>query len=246
MSLARTIRLAHLAALAVALAAAPRALAGVVFEMTQTSDETKDVQRMLVDGKKLRMETRGGAQVVIFDGDAQRMLQLDAASRSYTEFTREDLARMKEMMSQARAKAGAAAPKARSVRYEKTGRTDQALGKRCDVYRLVQDDGAGGELCLAPFGTFGVDRGDLGGFRALGELTSEMAGGDVERGWADVPGVPLVGWDVEGGERRETFRTTKVEKRSVAASEFAVPAGWKKNPGFAEQMDAARRGAAGK
>lgn len=243
MSLVRSIRLA---ALAVALAATPRALAGVVFEMTQTSDETKDVQRMLIDGKKLRMETRGGAQVVIFDGDAQRMLQLDAASRSYTEFTREDLARMKEMMSQARAKAGAAAPKAPAVRYEKTGRTDQALGKRCDVYRLVQDDGAGGELCLAPFGTFGVDRGDLGGFRALGELTSEMAGGDVERGWADVPGVPLVGWDVEGGERRETFRTTKVEKRGVAASEFAVPAGWKKNPGFAEQMDAARRGAAGK
>jgi hypothetical protein len=41
---------------------------------------------------------------------------------------------------------------------------------------------------------------------------------------------------MEGGQRRETFRATKVEKRAVPASEFAAPAGWKRNPGFAEQM----------
>jgi hypothetical protein len=92
------------------------------------------------------------------------------------------------------------------------------------------------EMCVAPFGSFGVAKSDLAAFRAFGEFTSEMGGGEIDRSWADLPGVPLVTWDIDGGERKEEFRATKVEKRSIPASEFTVPAGWKKGPGFAEQM----------
>lgn len=243
--------LVRLALVALAVATAARASAGVVIEGTSSHGDEKETQRILIEGQKLRMESKDGA--MIFDGAAKRSYQLDTSSKSYTEFTAADFAKMKAMMEQARAAGGQSAPKAkvtRTLRYEKTGKTESALGKSCDVYRVKDDDGtADEEMCLAPWGTFGVQRADLEGFRAMGEFAADMSGGEVERDWADVPGVPLIAWENEDGARKESFRATKIEKKSIAASEFTVPAGWKKNPGFAEQMEQLQKmqkGAAGK
>jgi hypothetical protein len=204
--------LARLALAVLAVAAWSPAAAGVVIEGTDASEDSKTV-RFVMDGQKLRMDTNGGAQAMIFDGATKRSVQLDAASKSYTEFTKDDIAKMKAMMAQAGVQQGAGAAKKRTIRYEKTGKTDRALGKSCDVYRVVDPDGTSDEeMCVAPYGSFGVDR-------------------------ADLAGLPLLAWDEEDGQRRETFRATKIEKRSVPGSEFSVPAGWKKNPGFAEQME---------
>ena len=220
----------RLAVAALALTASLGARAGVVIEGVA---EEKP-QRILMEGQQLRIDT-DGSHAVVFDGATKRSLQLDLEKKTYTEITKEDLAKIQAMMKQAGA---AAPPKPRTPRYEKTGKSEQVLGKRCDVYRIAESDGTSSdEMCIAPFGTFGVERADLGGFRALGEFASDMTGGDgFEKSWADVPGLPLASWEVEDGERRETFRATKVEKRAVPASEFDAPAGWKKNPGFAEQM----------
>lgn len=214
---------------AAALASPPAALAGALIE--GTDEETPS--RILMEGPKVRIES--GGQVMIFDGAAKRSLQIDVEQRTYTEFTKDDFAKMREMMKQAGASAPASG-KPRSTRYEKTGKTEQALGKRCEIYRITEDGQASGEMCIAPFGTFGVQRADFEGFRAIGELATELTGGELDKNWADLPGVPLLSWDVEGGERRESFRATKVEKRSVPASEFAAPAGFERQPGFAEQM----------
>jgi hypothetical protein len=172
---------------------------------------------------------------MIFDGATGRSVQLDPEEKTYVEFTKDDLAKMNAMIAQGGGKKGG---KLFEVKYEKTGRTEKALGKSCDVYRVVRADEPddGEEMCVAPFGSFGVAKSDFEAFRAFGEFMSGIGGGEVDRSWADLPGVPLVTWDVEDGERKEEFRATKVEKRSVPASEFAVPAGWKKGPGFAEQM----------
>lgn len=227
----------RLAIVALALTVSSPAFAGVVIEGMGLDAESKQPQRFLFEGQKLRLETAGGAQVMIFDGATKRSVQLDPSAKTYTEFTKADVAKMKEMMGQARGGAGAGASPAnpRAIRYEKTGKTDRALGKTCDVYRAVDDD-ADAEMCLAPFGTFGIERADFEGFRAFGEFASELAGGELQRDWADLPGIPLIAWDLEDGQREESFRATKIEKRSIPASEFAVPAGWKKTPGFAEQM----------
>jgi hypothetical protein len=220
----------RIAVAVLALSASLAARAGVVIEGVA---EEKP-QRIVMDGQKLRIDGDGRVAVV-FDGAAKRSLQLDLENKTYTEITKEDLAAIQAMMKQAGA---AAPPKPRAPKFEKTGKSEQVLGKRCDVYRIVESDGTRtDEMCLAAFGTFGVERADLGGFRALADFASEMTGGDgFEKSWADVPGLPLASWEVEDGERRETFRATKVEKRAVPASEFTAPAGWKKNPGFAEQM----------
>jgi hypothetical protein len=232
---------------ALALVAALHARAGVVIE-GQGDD---GASRIVIDGKRLRMEGSGGADrrdagAMIYDGDTRKMVQLDLEKKTYTEFTQEDMRAMRgiversmksmppeqrEKVAQARAKGGA--------KWEKAGRSDKALGTSCDVYRLVREGKSEDEVCAAPFGAFGVQKSDLAGLRAFGDAMNDMTGGAGDEGvlWAEMPGVPLIGWDLaEGGARKETFRATKVEKSRVPASEFAVPAGFKKGPGFAEQM----------
>jgi hypothetical protein len=233
----------RLAVVVLMVAVSSPAFAGVIIEGSELDGESKKTSRFLMEGQKLRMETAEG-DAMIFDGATHQSVQLDPANKTYTEFTKEDVAKMKAMMEQARAagaSAGAGAPapkkKAGTIRYEKTGKTDSALGKGCDVYRIRGEDGEiDEEMCLAPWGSFGVQRADFAGFRAFGEFASDMSGGEVQRDWADLPGIPLIAWDKEGEERKESFRATKIEKRSIPASQFAVPAGWTKNPGFAEQM----------
>jgi hypothetical protein len=220
---------------ALAVAAASRVAAGVAIEGTDGDGEEKGALRFLVEGQKLRMEMQGGAHAVIFDGATKRMIQLDAKDRSYLEITEDDMAKVKAL----RAQGGAASTKqAPPRRYEKAGKTDAALGKSCDVYRVVVGERREEEeLCVAPFGTFGVERSDFEGFRAFARYASDASGGSVERDWAELPGVPLIAWSTNGGARRESFRATKVEKRSIAASEFAVPAGWTRRPGIADQLE---------
>lgn len=228
-------------AAALALALSSTASAGVVIEGKDASEgEEAKVQRFLMEGQKLRIETAGGNEAMIFDGATKTSLQLDAEHKTYTEFTSQDLAKMKEMMKQ-----GGHQPKVRSRKYEKTGKKDTALGKSCDVYRVVEtggDERNDEEMCVAPYGTFGVQRADFAPFRAFGDFASQLSGGELERSWADLPGVPLIAWETEGGQRKETFRATKVEKRSIPASEFSVPAGFKKGPSFSEQMQQAMPG----
>jgi hypothetical protein len=227
------------ALLVLAVAVPLAARAGVVIEGKGKGEKP---QRFVMDGQKLRME-HGDREYVIFDAAAKKMTQVQPAKGAYTEFTQADMDAMNAMVKQAQEQHGApkADAKAWSVKYEKTGKSDSALGKSCDVYRMATSTGAekthDSEMCLAPFGAFGIDKGDFAAFRAFGEFASQMGTGRATtQSWADIPGVPLIGWDVDGGERKETFRATKVEKRSVPASEFTVPAGLKKGPNFAEQM----------
>jgi hypothetical protein len=235
----------RLAVLPTLVALAPLSLAlparaGVVIE----GKDGGEMQRIVMDGSKLRMEGKdqAGKSVLIYDGDAKRSIQLHPEQKSYLEFTSDDLKKMAAMAKEAREKAGAAEPKKekRATRYEKTARTDKALGKRCDVYE-VKEDGASEEMCIVPFGTFGVQKQDFAALRAFGDFAADMAGGDVDRSWSELPGVPVISWRLEGGERHESFRATRIEKVKVPASEFAVPAGFTKEPGFAEQMEALQK-----
>jgi hypothetical protein len=229
-------------AVLVVLAFALPARAGVVIE----GKEGDEMQRIVMEGSKLRMEGKDqeGKSVMIYDGDAKRSVQLHPEKKSYLEFTKDDLKKMAAMMKEAREKQGAPPAKKPkdAIRYEKTGRTDQALGKRCDVYAVKGEDGSKEEeMCIVPFGTFGVQKQDFAALRAFGDFAADLAGGESDRGWADLPGVPVASWRLEAGERRESFRASRIEKAKVPASEFAVPAGWTKEPGFAEQMEAVQK-----
>jgi hypothetical protein len=215
--------------------AASRASGGVLIEGTSGDRGAKGPERFLAEGQNVRVETKDGESALIFDGAGKRMIQVDEATRSYTVITQADMEKVRALMSQ---RGAAPSKKPFSRRYEKTARTDSALGKPCEVYRAVDAEGKShDELCIAPFGSFGVERSDFEGFRGLGAFANAMAGHEGEQNWADLPGVPLVAWRTEGGARKETFRATKVEKRSIPATEFSVPAGWTRKPGPVEQLE---------
>lgn len=223
--------LARLFAAALAFALASAASAGVIIE---GKDEDTPDQRFVMEGKKIRIDS-GGGDAMIYDAGTKKAIQLDPSTKTWSEFTAEDVAKLRG------AATGGAPAKTRTTKYVKTSATEKALGKTCNVYRVEESGGDAKDeeqtLCVAPFSAFGMTKADFAPFLAFGDFASEMSGGELERSWADLPGVPLIAWEKEGEEpRRETFRATKVEKRSVPASEFAVPAGWKQGPGFAEQM----------
>lgn len=229
------------------LALALPARAGVVMEGRNSEggamgDSMKEprTERFLIDGPKMRMEgmhgRHGHASALIVDSAAQKWVQVDDGAKTYMEMTAADMAQLRSMGAQMRARRGKseAEPKDRSLKFEKTGRSDSDLGKSCDVYRVTGLGSHEQEMCLAPFGAFGLSKSDFEAFKGLGQMAEQATG--VAQNWADFPGIPLIGWRTEGGERKETWRATKVEKTSVPASAFTVPAGYTKQPGIGEQL----------
>jgi hypothetical protein len=248
--MARPLPVAPSAVLAVlaALAAAPRpAAAGVLIE---GKSDGADAQRIVLDGKRMRVDgtDAGKKESVIFDGEARRMLRLDPAAKRWSEVTEKDLEQMQgelgKMMEQLppeqRAQLEASMGKARAAHastWAKTGRTGEAAGRKCEIHRLVAGEDVQ-EVCVAPWSAFGLSKADFAALGAFEDFFSKLGAGGAQRGaaaWGDLPGVPLVTWDIEGNERRESFRATKVEKTRVAASEFQPPAGFTKEekPPFA-------------
>jgi hypothetical protein len=235
-------------AVALALSVLPlSAAAGVLIE--GKSDGT-DAQRIVLDGKRMRVDGTedGKKESVIFDGDARRMLRIDAAAKRWSEVTEKDLEQMQGELGRAmeqlppeqRAQLEASMGRARAAHpstWTKTGRSGEAAGKKCEIHRLVAGEDVQ-EICVASWSAFGLTKGDFAALGAFEEFFSKLAMGGPPRGaaaWGDLPGVPLVTWDVEGDERTESFRATKVEKTRVAASEFQPPAGFTKDekPPFA-------------
>ena len=246
-------KLALAAAVAAVAAASLPASAAVVIE----GKEGEEPQRIVLDGNRMRMEAKEGDRrnVMIYDGDAKRFVQLDLEKKTYTEFTQSDLKAMRAMVDEQLA---ALPPEQREMaakamgkdrpeqrRWVKAGRSDRAAGAACDVYRLGGEGEQGEEeMCVAPFGSFGVQKSDLVALRAFEEAIQQLSPGQGGAGvhWSDLPGVPVIAWESEDGKKKETFRATKVEKARAAASDFAVPAGFAKDPGFAEQMKELQQG----
>ena len=225
---------------ALALALPPPARAAVVIE----GKDGDEAQRIVMEGSKLRMEgeDQQGKSVMIYDGDAKRSVQLhpeEEELRGVHARRPEEDGRDGEGRAREGGRDGAKGEGRDALREDRPHRP----GAREDV-RRVRGEGRGRVegrgVCIVPFGTWRAAAG-LRRAARVRRLRGRSAGGDVDRSWADLPGVPVASWRIEGGERRAAFRATKIEKVKVPASEFAVPPGWTKEPGFTEQMEALQK-----
>jgi hypothetical protein len=243
---------ARLLALALTAAALPTAAkAGIV----ATIAEKGGVTTLVTEGNRLRIE-RGAEprQVMIWDGDAQTLYQLDPAGRTYSRISQDDARKLAEQLQQALAKlppaerarveeglkqnAGA---NRRTTTYEATGAARTVAGLACQEYRVLREGKLEEEGCFVPWGPGAVTKADLAPLVSFGKFmerflaqaygaAAERAGGlriaeELDR----APGFPahVRHVDAEGKAAGEE-RLTKLERTTVPAERFGVPSGYTK------------------
>lgn len=220
------------------------ARAGLLIEGTEGGEASTTV----LQGKRLRVEVAGGEGAMIWDGESRKILYIEPREKQYSEITEgeakaasaeaekslaqmppEIRARLEEQMGGSRK--AAARP---VVKWERTGKTDVALGRSCDVYRQLLDGKLQGEACLIPFDALKIEATDLAALESFAQYMQALSPvGAQTAGWTELtkaPGFPVITWEVEDGKRTEQFRATKVERTAVSAERFQVPAGFKKVP----------------
>jgi hypothetical protein len=205
---------------------------------------------MLLEGKRLRMERAGSPpQIVIFDGDTSRYLQIDPHTRTYSEMTRADgqaiAARLREALARltpeererAEALLGKAPRSRHEVKYQPTGERSTVAGVRCEVHRKMRDGVAVEEGCFIPWSSGVVTKDDLAGLLLFGQFMDQMLSGaaGATGGVADqlygelerAPGFPAVMTRLgESGRVGKDQRLVSLERKRIAPEQFSVPAGY--------------------
>ena len=122
-----------------------------------------------------------------------------------------------------------AAGKMPNVTFEKTGETETILGYKCEKYLLKEENKTIAMWLTSELGDFagfgptatGAMAGMKGGNRAAAQA---WAGSLVGKGLFPMR---VVGTTPDGKENLR-MEVTAIEKKSLPASDFAPPAGWKK------------------
>jgi hypothetical protein len=244
------IRALMLAGVAAAAGVAPVARAGMVATIADRSGVTT----LATEGNKLRIE-RGGErqQIMVWDGDAQKLYQLDPGARTYAEMTDDDARRIAEQLQQALAKlppeerarieeglkrnTGASR---RAATYEPTGARQTVAGFACQEYRVLREGKVQEEGCFIPWGAGAVTKQDLVPLVSFGKFMerflSHAYGGAAAGGGLRIaeeldraPGFPALVKHVDPeGKPAGEERLTRLERTAVPAAQFAVPSGYRK------------------
>ena len=136
--------------------------------------------------------------------------------------------------------AHAGTDKAPEFSFDKTGKTETILGYKCEQFVMKADKSSTAMWVTSELGGYvGMSSGGMGGF-----------GGQQAQAWEkalagkEMFPMRIVGSSADG---KESFRmeVTAVEKKSLPASDFAPPAGWKKFempniPGLEDMMKGMR------
>ncbi len=205
---------------------------GVATFVTRTEHGQKsDTVYQTTKGKNLRMDGFGGDKGgggMIIDAEKNRIIVLDASQKTAMVMTKEDQERMRAMsegMLAGRKKP--AVPEFTEPTITKTGRTETVAGVRCEWYHVVTDRKGKteeGDACIGEVG-FGI-------FQAM--MSNPMfQGRQSNNRWEHLrkmvgEGKGLVkATTIEDGKPYVSLELIKLERKSVPASTFEPPAGYK-------------------
>lgn len=204
---------------------------------------------MLWDGAKLRTDN-GAQSSSIVDFKTDTLLMLDHEKKQYSEMKVSDMiAQMKRAMEAMKAQAAAFPPEQRKayedmmlkqtapLTMEPTKDTQKIIGLDATKFLLTQ----GGQPLGEVWYTKGIALADLAPYA---KQFAEMMKGATGSNWGDVfakteNGYPLksvIVIEMMGKKMSYVTETVKYEKVSAAASDFAVPSGYKKVDPNAAQM----------
>ena len=156
----------------------------------------------------------GQAAAFIIDPPAKKAWAVDDAHKRAIVI---DFAQARAMRGAAGAAGAKAVPGGAPPKIEKTGQKDVVAGYACEIVKSTLADGKRVEVCMAEGLAF-FDLADLG------VESPEVAALATLSGMNHMP-LRIVSFDTAG---RETSRVaaTRVEKKSLDAARFAVPAGY--------------------
>jgi len=195
--------------------------------------------------------------VVIVDAVARKMVMVNDRDKTFTEITEDDMKRMKGQLKAARAQMaertknmtpeqraqmesmmGPAAKQLLSGdskppqwKFEPLGSKKTVNGFACEMYRVLLNGAVQEEDCISPWSAGLVDRA---AFSALEKFAESMEDGvGAMRGampmFHQFPGLPITRVMISPtGERSEEHQVKSISHAAIAASLFAVPAGYTK------------------
>lgn len=187
-----------------------------------------------------RMDQASGAEM----GNKMK----DAMEKAKAKMTPEQRAQLDALMAGQQQPARSATPKAHAWKFERTTGSQKVAGYSCDNYRVLRDGMLESEVCFVPWSAGAFRRDDFLAFRemgrffektfaSMGERLGRSARHSPSEDWVahfvdDAPGFPGVMDRLdEHGKRTREMRLITIERKSVAASEFAPP------PGYREQKN---------
>lgn len=163
------------------------------------SEAGREVSKMIIDGRRLRLQTPDDKGYMIFLGADQTMYAVDPSSKSYVRFDEALAKQVGATLSQARKQmeeqlknvppeqramvermmAGrmpiADTPKKRSpLAVRATSETKTVDGISCQVSHVLRDGKVEGHLCIASWSDSGVDQSDLRVFRDMAAFYHEI------------------------------------------------------------------------
>jgi hypothetical protein len=198
------------------------------------------------------------ATSVIVDAKAKKLIMVDASNQTYTEMTEEDRKRMRGQMDAMRAQmqermknmppdqrakmeammgpGGAQdAGKPHDWKFESMGQKKTINGFACEMYKVSEDGKVREEQCVSPWSAGLVKKSDFAGIQKFAESMMEEFGGNRARSGSifsrmeKAPGIPISRVPIDAnGQRGEEEQVKSIKRGSVAASVFAIPAGYTK------------------
>lgn len=177
----------------------------------QTTSPTESASTMVVKAKKdkLRFETQmnGQTSAAIFDPSANKVVMVMDAQKAYMD------------MDFSSPSAPQANVDAKSATAEKTGKKSTIAGIDCEEWKVGDPSGKHSEVCLA----------DGIAFFDLASVKSGGASDPFSKQLRDKKQFPLRSVDFDGtGKEIRRVEVTKIEKKKLDDSQFAVPAGYQK------------------
>lgn len=240
--------------------------AGVVLTMETVNGKVKTKTVAMVDGDRFRVDADGGKTIVIYRKDQDAFWMIDAGKKSYSELTRQDLEamgkKMEGMMAQMEAQLKDL-PEAQRAQMQAMMRGHMggagsaptfrklAAGRKVGKWTAVQyamevGGKKTGEVFHADPSVVGLTEADFAVFASLADTFKSMTQGLESAGFYR-PGKPgdttpagvlvrSVRLDASG-KPGSVSTLVSVARTAVAASEFEIPAGYKKEKSPMAEMD---------
>jgi len=235
------------------------ALAGVVVHMSKGNADKSARQEVLYaqDGLLRVDEVDDKGQVheftLIRDG---AIWEVDTQKRTFTKLDKAAIAGKHGEMEQQMQEAIASMPPEQRAMVEQrmkamqqqkhdfeltdTGRSEHVGSYACKVWQATRDGKPMTEYCIAPKGSLaGGDELVAATHKAATIVNEVMSGApSMTRGalsptyklYAKMDGFPVSTKHVMGGQSREESTVTSIEKKSLAADQFAIPKGYIEAP----------------